>query len=228
MTNMESLYGSGKFTEIMQSVKLTAIKKITAEEVEFYTSEERYDIHAQLRKFMKGKNILKERKSLRIGGNFAVQNSRELLWQGSSEKTADMLFNALAEFSEKSKISFLVNYHSVEEEEFNGEKKPVITFHPEVIINGNRLINDFPDIDLNRRYIVLDGWKLVDITYSKPDSAPEPESLQAVVKKICSKMLSALDKYFNVDYRVSLVFGTAKTEYTGLAPAVRHALINKF
>ncbi len=30
MTNMESLYGSGEFTEIMQSVKLTAIKKITA------------------------------------------------------------------------------------------------------------------------------------------------------------------------------------------------------
>ena len=48
MTNMESLYGSGKFTEIMHSVKLTAIKKITAEEVEFYTSEERFDIHGQL------------------------------------------------------------------------------------------------------------------------------------------------------------------------------------
>ena len=107
MTNMESLYGSGKFTEIMQSVKLTAIKKITAEEVEFYTSEERFDIHGQLRKFMKGKNILKERKSLRIGGDFPVPNSRELFWQGSSEKTADMLFNALAEFSEKTKISFL-------------------------------------------------------------------------------------------------------------------------
>ena len=228
MTNMESLYGSGKFTEIMQSVKLTEIKKISAEEVEFYTSEERFGIHGQLRKFMKGKNILKERKSLRLGGDFAVPNSRELLWQGSSEKTADMLFNALAEFSEKSKISFLVNYHSVEEEEINGEKKPVIPFHPEVIINGNRLINDFPDIDLNRRYIVLDGWKLVDITYSKPDSAPEPESLRAVVKKLCSKMLSALDKYFNVDYRVSLVFGTAKSEYTGLAPNIREAPIKTF
>ena len=228
MTNMESLYGSGKFTEIMQSVKLTTIKKITAEEVEFYTSEERYDIHGQLRKFMKGKNILKERKTHRLGGDFAVPNSCELLWQGSSEKTADMLFNALAEFSEKSKISFLVNYHSVEEEEVNGEKKPVITFHPEVIINGKRLINDFPDIELNRRYIVLDGWKLLDITYTKPASTPEPETLRAVVKKLCSKMLSSLDDYFNVDYRVSLLFGTAKSEYTGLAPAVRHALINKF
>ena len=228
MTNMESLYGSGKFTEIMQSVKLTTIKKITAEEVEFYTSEERFDIHCELRNFMKDKNILKERKSLRLGGDFVLPNSRELLWQGSSEKTADMLFNALAEFSEKTKISFLVNYHSVEEEEINGEKKPIITFHPEVIINGKRLINDFPDIDLNRRYIVLDGWKLVDITYSKTEALPEPETLRAVVKKLCSKMLSALDKYFNVDYRVSLLFGTAKNEYTGLAPAVRHALINKF
>ena len=111
---------------------------------------------------------------------------------------------------------------------FSGSRSIYFFFHPEVIINGNRLINDFPDIDLNRRYIVLDGWKLVDITYSKPDSTPEPESLRAVVKKLCSKMLSALDKYFNVDYRVSLVFGTAKSEYTGLAPAVRHALINKF
>ena len=228
MTNMESLYGSGKFTEIMQSVKLTAMKKITAEEVEFYTSEERFDIHCELRNFMKDKNILKERKSLRLGGDFVLPNSRELLWQGSSEKTADMLFNALAEFSEKTKISFLVNYHSVEEEEINGEKKPVITFHPEVIINGKRLINDFPDIDLNRRYIVLEGWKLQDITYSKTEALPEPETLRAVVKKLCSKMLSALDKYFNVDYRVSLLFGTAKNEYTGLAPAVRHALINKF
>ena len=228
MTNTENLYGSGKFTEIMQSVKLTTIKKITAEEVEFYPSEERFDIHGQLRKFMKGKNILKERKTHRLGGDFVVPNSRELLWQGSSEKTADMLFNALAEFSEKTKISFLVNYHSVEEEEFNGEKKPVITFHPEVIINGKRLINDFPDIDLNRRYIVLEGWKLQDITYSKTEALPEPETLRAVVKKLCSKMLSALDKYFNVDYRVSLLFGTAKNEYTGLAPAVRHALINKF
>ena len=48
MTKMESLYGSGKFTEIMQSVKIIAIKKITADEVEFYTSEERFDIHCEL------------------------------------------------------------------------------------------------------------------------------------------------------------------------------------
>ena len=41
-------------------------------------------------------------------------------------------------------------------------------------------------------------------------------------------MLSALDKYFNVDYRVSLVFGTAKSEYTGLAPNIREALIKTF
>ena len=111
----------------MQSVKLTEIKKITDEEVEFYTSEELFDIHGQLRKFMEGKKYPKGKKSLRLGRDFAVPNSRELLWQDSSEKSADMLFNALAEFSEKSKISFLVNYHSVEEEEIMGEKKPVIT-----------------------------------------------------------------------------------------------------
>ena len=58
MTNMESLYGSGKFTEIMQSVKLTEIKKISAEEVEFYTSEERFGIHGQLRKFMRKEKLI--------------------------------------------------------------------------------------------------------------------------------------------------------------------------
>ena len=54
------------------------------------------------------------------------------------------------------------------------------------------LINDFPCMELNRRYIVIDGWKLVDITYSKPDSAPP------------------------------------KSEYTGLAPNIREALIKTF
>ena len=70
MTNMESLYGSGKFTEIMQSVKLTEIKKISAEEVEFYTSEERFDIHSQLRKFMEGKKYPKGKKNSSSGRSF--------------------------------------------------------------------------------------------------------------------------------------------------------------
>ena len=54
------------------------------------------------------------------------------------------------------------------------------------------LINEFSDMELNRRYIVIDGWKLVDITYSNPDSAPP------------------------------------KSEYTGLAPNIREALIKTF
>ena len=107
MANMESLYGSGKFTEIMQSVKLTAIKKITAEEVEFYTSEERFGIHGQLRKFMKGKNILKERKSLRIGGNFAVQIPASFCGRAHQKKLRICFLMHLLSFPKNQKSLFL-------------------------------------------------------------------------------------------------------------------------
>ncbi|MBS7294758.1 MAG: hypothetical protein KIG96_05100 [Treponema sp.] len=51
MTNMESLYGSGKFTEIMQSVKLTEIKKITAKSE--YTGLAHAVRHALIKTFYK-------------------------------------------------------------------------------------------------------------------------------------------------------------------------------
>lgn len=226
MTKTADLFIFGKLDGIYQSVKLTPLKKITADEVEFYSGDEKMDMDVSLWKFMKDRDILVAGKKLRM--TIAEINKRALLWQGSSERTADGLFNALADFSKKSKINFLVNYHSAEEEEIHGEKKPVLTFHPEVIIDGKRLINDFPDIDLNRRYIVLEGWKLLDITYSKSDSLPAPERFKDVVQKICEKTLVSLDDYFNVDYRVSLLFGTAKSEYTGLVPDVRQALIKAF
>ena len=185
MTKEVELFIFGNLDGIYQAVKLTPLKKITADEVEFYPGDERMDINASLRAFMKDKDLLIEGKSLRTGRS----NSRSLLWQGSSEKTSDSLFNALAAFSEKSKINFLVNYHSVEKEEINGEKKPVITFHPEFIMDGKRLINDFHDIELNRRYIVLGQWELQDITCIKPDSTPEPESFEAVIKNLFDKTL---------------------------------------
>ena len=183
MTKTADLFIFGKLDGIYQSVKLTPLKKITADEVEFYSGDEKMDMDVSLWKFMKDRDILVAGKKLRM--TIAEINKHALLWQGSSERTADGLFNALADFSKKSKINFLVNYHSAEEEEIHGEKKPVLTFHPEVIIDGKRLINDFPDIDLNRRYIVLEGWKLLDITYSKSDSLPAPERFKDVVQKIC-------------------------------------------
>ncbi len=235
MTSIEKLYVSGKNEGIIQSVRLTPIKKITADEIEFYSGDEKMGIDFALGKFLKDKDILIKGKHLSTGGNFCVRNYRHLLWHGSSEKTADSLFNELAAFSKEAKINFLVNYHCVQEEDVNGEKRPVIIFHPEVIINGKRLINDFPDIDLNRRYIVLGKWQLQDITYRHPerpdkpsDENPAPVKLKNAAREICRKMLTALDDYFNVDYRVSLLFGVAKNEYTGLAPDVRKAIINAF
>ena len=177
----------GKIEGIYQNVKITPLKKITADEVEFFTSEEKFDMHSEFRRFMKDKNILKEGKS-----------------------------------------NFLLNYHCAEEEEINAEKKIVLTFHPEVIINGKRLINDFPDVDLNRRFILLEERKVQDITYQDCGVKSEPVLFGEACRQVCEKTFASLDKYFNVDYNVSLVFGTAKREYTGLAPEVRKALAKKF
>lgn len=101
----------GKIEGIYQNVKITPLKKITADEVEFFSSEEKFDMYSEFRRFMKDKNILKEGKSLNFSGNFC----NKLLWQGSSKKTADALFNALADFSVAKKINFLLNYHCAEE-----------------------------------------------------------------------------------------------------------------
>ena len=58
MTNMESLLVLGKLEGIMQSVRLTPVKTITSDHVDFYSSEEHFDIYSKLRNFMKEKNIL--------------------------------------------------------------------------------------------------------------------------------------------------------------------------
>ena len=222
MTKTADLFIFGKLDGIYQSVKITPLKKITADEVEFYSGDEKVDIDVSLWKFMKDRDILVAGKRLHMA--IAESNKRALLWQGSSERTADGLFNALADFSKKSKINFLVNYHSAEEEEIHGEKKPVLTFHPEVIIDGKRLINDFPDIDLNRRYIVLEDWKLLDITYSKSDSLPAPERFKDAVQKICEKTLVSLDDYFNVDYGFPCSLALPKVNTQALCPMfVRHS-----
>ena len=214
----------GKIEGIYQNVKITPLKNITADEVEFFASEEKFDMYSEFRRFMKDKNILKEGKNLNFSENFC----NKLLWQGSSEKTADALFNALADFSVAKKINFLLNYHCAEEEEINAEKKIVLTFHPEVIINGKRLINDFPDVDLNRRFILLEECKVQDITYLDCGVKSEPVLFGEACRQVCEKTFASLDKYFNVDYNVSLVFGTAKREYTGLAPEVKKSIMEKF
>ena len=220
MTQHADLFLSGKLEDIYQNVKVTPLKKITAENIELFDGGEKMDIETRLAAFMKDKNILIDGKRLHLAGN----NNRMILWLGSSEKTVDLLFNALAVFSTAFKINFLVNYHCAEMKEVNGEQQPVLTFHPEVIIDGHRLINDFPDIDLNRRFVVLGEWKVLDITYSRPDVTPSPVSFSDACRKVCEKTFESLDDYFNVDYRVSLLYGTVKTEYTGLSPEVRKAL----
>ena len=103
MTKTADLFIFGKLDGIYQSVKLTPLKKITADEVEFYSGDEKMDMDVSLWKFMKDRDILVAGKRLRM--TIAEINKRALLWQGSSERTADGLFNALADFSKKSKIN---------------------------------------------------------------------------------------------------------------------------
>ena len=80
----------------------------------------------------------------------------------------------------------------------------------------------------NRRFILLEERKVQDITYLDCGVKSEPVLFGEACRQVCEKTFASLDKYFNVDYNVSLVFGTAKREYTGLAPEVKKSIMEKF
>ena len=78
MTKTADLFIFGKLDGIYQSVKITPLKKITADEVEFYSGDEKMDMDVSLWKFMKDRDILVAGKKLRM--TIAEINKRVLLW----------------------------------------------------------------------------------------------------------------------------------------------------
>ena len=58
MTKTADLFIFGKLDGIYQSVKIIPLKKITADEVEFYSGDEKMDMDVSLWQFMKDRDIL--------------------------------------------------------------------------------------------------------------------------------------------------------------------------
>ena len=195
--------------KIYQYVSVTAFDKLTCNEFIPYPAEKINpfddnddDLWADFRYFQEGlnvflkeKNLLEENTNFRLGmNNKSVKNRSSLLWQGSSEKTAEMFFDALTEYSVKSDTGFIVNYYCAQKREFeNLEKKPLVTFHPEIIMNGKRLVNDIETVSLNRTYLALGDCKLQYIT--DKTNADKLTFTQAQ-NKVCKLMLSSLNHYF--------------------------------
>ncbi len=181
------LFSGNSDGNVFQCVSVCAFEKLTCNEFIPYPKanmnlfdDNDDDLWADFRlfqeglnEFLKEKNILVKNEKIRLGmNNKSIKNKNSLLWQGTSEKTAGMLFDALTEYSIKSDTGFIVNYYCARESEFNNhEKKTIITFHPEVIMNGKRLVND--------------------------DTNSETVTLKEAQNKVCNFMLSSLNHYFS-------------------------------
>ena len=232
-----------------QTVKITVVKKLVWNEVVFLRSwknvEKVRDIISQA--FFENGLIAKDVK-IRLGYYF----SKLTFWEGH-EKTHDKICNVLAEVSKKTDLGFIVNYCCWEDFLGSGVFIPLgeLHFHPEMIIYGKRLINDYPDICLNRTYFNISHGLLIDcdtrdktlvdellahgegLDYWAKFSEEELLKKGLVLyedaeKKICNEMLDSLNKYFQVDYSVDVIFGLTKQDYEGLCADIRRQVVAKF
>ncbi|MBO4639229.1 MAG: hypothetical protein J5710_05680 [Treponema sp.] len=145
--------------EIRQYIKITPLEKLSASECVRIRGEKRHEFDKRLSKFLANKNILVKDKKLVPGKRWDL-----LIWQGSEEKTLNKLTSALADFSVKENISFLINYSIKSSRSDIADGTTITTFYPEIIMNGKLLIHDFNNPELNRRFLKIDQHMVIDIT----------------------------------------------------------------
>lgn len=242
-----------------QNLKITPVKKLVWNEVIFAVSvEERARLSVIITKALIEKGIMES------GEKFVIERmSHNLKMVGSHQNTADIIFEALAGISKATGYGFIVNYSSLEDyhdevEDDEGEHGgglflPLsdVNFHPELILNGHRLINDFPDINLNRSCFGIVHGLLVDRTRADQALAEEVKShregleywskfsdeeliekglvyYDQLEREICSEMLDSLNKYFQVNYVVDVIYGITKQDNLGLCEEIRQKIIARF
>ena len=232
-----------------QTVKITAVKKLVWNEIEFVHGIEAVELVSSVisQAFFENGLIAKDEK-ISLGKYF----SNLAYWDGH-EETADKLCNVLAEVSKKTDLGFIVNYCCWEDFMGNGLFLPLgeLHFHPELIMYGKRLINDYPDIRMNRTYFDITHGLLIDcgtrdktllnelyahgegLDYWTKFSDEELMEKGLVLyedaeQRVCNEMLDSLKKHFQVDYSVDVIYGNTKQDYEGLCDDVRRQILERF
>ncbi len=235
--------------DFIQTLKITAVKKLVWNEVIFVEDDAELEKLSQLITKAFFQNELLERdESVTVGKACHNINMIE-----DHSETAETIFNTLADVSKQTGLGFIINFSSQTDFLGSGLMIPFgdLHFHPELIMNGRRLIADLPDINLNRFCFCLHNQFLVDCSRKDRTLANEvlahregldywtkfsdAELLEKglvtfsqVEKSICAEMLDSLNKYFQVDYSVDVVYGLTKQDYEGLCDEVRKQIVERF
>ena len=230
-------------------VKITAVKKLVWNEVIFVEDIMELDaLSAKITELFFKRGIIEKDESIRLS-----QRNRNINLIGNHQDTAEEIFTALEDFSKESGLGFIVNFSCQEDFMGNGLFISLgdLHFHPELILDGRRLINDFPDANLNRVYLDIYHDLMVDCStkdktlvnevfshgegmdYWQQFSDEELEKKGFVhhdqaEKLICTNMLDSLNRYFQVDYTADVSKGLCKQTVQGLCEDVRLKILEKF
>lgn len=243
--------------DFYQTLKITAVKKLVWNEVVFVdgftgNASEKTELEKKIASaFSQNGLISRDVVRIPVGDEFHGIN-----YSGDHEENADRIFDALASVSKETGAGFIVNYSVQEDYLGGGVMIPLgdVHIHGELILNGSRLINDFPDPNMNRSYIALTHGLLADcsdeLCSRKPlieeiHNQPDPLSYYAqfsddellqkgfvyfdqAERKTCEEMLDSLNRYFHVDYTADNSAGLEKQECEGLNKDVREKIIERF
>ncbi len=235
--------------DFYQMLKITPVIKLTWNEVIFLEDKTELSILSEkITKSFFEKGIIERGEKVEVGeANYNI-NLIE-----NHKITAEEIFTALEEFSKQNGIGFIVN-HRVQEDYFDfglflqlGD----VHFHPEVILDGKRLVNDFQNKNLNRFCFDLIHGFLVDCAQSDKTLVEEVKahregldywaqfsdeelikkglvSYEQIEKTICNGMLVFLGKYFQMSYNVDVIYGMTKDDYDGIKQDVREKICKRF
>ena len=230
-------------------VKITAVKKLVLNEVIFVDDMLELDaLSAKITELFFKRGIIEKDESIRFS-----QRNRNINLIGNHQDTAEEIFTALEDFSKESGLGFIVNFSCQEDFMGNGLFISLgdVHFHPELILDGRRLINDFPDANLNRVYLDIYHDLMVDCStkdktlVNKVLSHGEgidywlQFSDKELVKKgfvyrdqaeklICTNMLYSLNLYFQVDFTSDEKSGLINQTGEGLNEDVRKKILQRF
>lgn len=150
----------------MQTFKITPIKKLVWNEVIFLEDkEELKNLSKLITKAFFQNEILES------GENFTVEKAcHNINLIENHTKIAETIFTVLTEVSKKNTYGFIINFSSQSDFISSGNDSGVVImisleelhFHPELILDGRCLINDFSNKNLNRSYFSLVNDFLVD------------------------------------------------------------------